>query len=190
MANDPVEVVLTIMSSLLMLSILLIIVSAVSAMLSSTQCQQYIQQIDRLKSDIGSGQAQFQQCSNTLNNCNSEYERLIAENITKKDIEDLKYSYDLIYQQNIQLNQKFETINNRFITAYNQLNTNYSISVVINFALVLGFGLYVSFAIIDVALFEGSLFKSLLHVVWRHMPEDAKQHARNIREKVRGGRGN
>ncbi len=155
-------------------------------MFSSIQCTQYISQIDQLKSDVAGGQAQVKQCSSELNNCSNEYQRLITENITKKDIEDLKYNYQTIYQQNILLNQKFENISNRFITAYNTLNTYYSISLVVNIAFVFGIVIYFTAEILSLAIFKTDIRMAILQFMWEHTPESVKKHVRKAREKVKG----
>jgi len=91
MAEDPLNQIINAGISSILLIIALISVSiSLSNMLTEQKCQPYINQIQQKDAEIRSLNEQLNQTKTNLQQCKDEYNRLITENITKKDIEEIK----------------------------------------------------------------------------------------------------
>jgi hypothetical protein len=111
---------------------LFVVIPIIMHQLSELQCQPYKDTISRQEIEIQGLKSQLNEAYNQLNQCRENYDKLIKENITKKDIEEIKGFYNTTKIEINTLNQKFETINNSFVNVYNILIRNYIISLVIN----------------------------------------------------------
>ena len=84
-----------------------IFASIILSQLGEQQCQGYKDTISQKDIEIGSLNNQINQTNNQLQQCNGEYDRLITENITKKDVEDIKGYFNLTQIQINTINQNF-----------------------------------------------------------------------------------
>jgi len=125
---------------------------AIANSFNQQTCQPYINQIQQDNLTIAGLQNQSNQLASDLNKSRAEYNKLINENITKKDIEDIKQDLNLSFS-NIQiLDQKFDSIIQNFNTAYNSVSYNLTLSFVVNVTLgllILGDLISVAFLNID-----------------------------------------
>jgi septal ring factor EnvC (AmiA/AmiB activator) len=130
MRDNPLAVIISVIVVILIIVVLL-------QMLTEQQCKPYISQIQQKDAEITSLKKQLNQTETNLQQCRYEYNRLITENITKKDIEDIKQDFNLTRTQIKLLNQKFDVVNNNFVTVYHQLFFYFSISIILNIFLVI-----------------------------------------------------
>jgi len=110
-----------------------------SNLITEFQLQPYKQQLQQKDAEIQSLKQQIAQLEQQLEEWKQKYERLKRENITKEDIEEIKHYFNITQAQISLLNQKFEIVNNNFITAYNTYFFVFTISVIFN----LLFGVYI-----------------------------------------------
>jgi len=118
------------------LILLIAVVIPIMSVLNANTCQSYMQTIQQKDAEISTINTQLTQTQTQLDNLNKNYQRLISENITKKDIEDIKFDYNDTRAQIYLLNQKFDIVSTSFSNVYNQFFFMFSISVVFNFFLV------------------------------------------------------
>jgi hypothetical protein len=136
MADDPMKAIWALVI-LFVFAIAMIPVSVmVSNMFTEQKCAPYVSTIDQQKSTIIGLNDTNSQLSGSLGQCKNEYNRLITENITKKDIEDIKQDWNLTKTEITVLNQKFDSINTNFISVYNNLYVYFKVSIVINVFLI------------------------------------------------------
>ena len=128
---------LTLIIILMLLPVLLSIVNVTSESQREQIIKPYVQTIQQKDAEIAALKQQINQLNKALEEANKKYEKLVKENITKKDIEEIKTYYNITQTQINLLNQKFDIVNQNFITVYNQLFYLFSVSVAINLFLVL-----------------------------------------------------
>jgi hypothetical protein len=134
MADDIGKIIAGIVSIFGIL-LFLIVASVVFSQLGEQQCQPYKDTINQKNSEIDMWKGQLNETSRLLGQCKNDYEALIKENITKKDIEEIKGYYNLTQIQINNLNQKFEETNNNYFNFYKILLKNYQLSLTINIAI-------------------------------------------------------
>ena len=100
--------------------------------MSGLQCQSYKDTIAGKDNEIAQLKLQLNTSSQNIYECNNRYDQLIKENITKKDIEDIKNYYNQTQLEINYLNQRFDTVNNNFVRTYNTFFTQYKFSIAIN----------------------------------------------------------
>lgn len=145
------DVITTVVGIFLAIIILLVFVPVMLSVINSTSCQSYIQTIQQKDAEIASLNTQLTQIQTQLDSLNANYQRLISENITKKDIEDIKFDYNDTRTQINLLNQKFDTVNTSFSNVYNQYFILFSVSIVFNFFLVfLIIGDILAFSVLEI----------------------------------------
>ncbi|WP_423792056.1 hypothetical protein ACPB8Q_04855 [Methanocaldococcus indicus] len=121
--------------AIIILPIIIILLSSLSQILISTKSQPYIQQIEQKDAEISALKQQISQLQQQLQEYKQKYEKLRRENITKADIEEIKQYCNITQNQINLLNQKFDIVNNNFITAYNTYLFYFKISFILNIAL-------------------------------------------------------
>jgi uncharacterized membrane protein YhiD involved in acid resistance len=90
MAEDPLKLIIGAVVSILIIVALIPVFISLSNMFTKQQCEPYINQISQKDAEITSLRDQLNQTNDNLQICRNEYNRLITENITKKDIEEIK----------------------------------------------------------------------------------------------------
>ena len=152
------ENIFAIFGTIILVTVLFVFLVGVSGMLTEQKCAPYISTIDQQKITITGLNNTITELDTNLNQCKNEYNRLITENITKKDIEDIKNEMDLTQTEINVLNQKFESINNNFINNYNTLYFYYNVSIVINIFLIV----FLIGDLISVAIFKFDMKKKII----------------------------
>jgi hypothetical protein len=161
MADDIGKVIGTIISLLFLIifvPFLINLISISSDSLREQQAQPYIQTIQQKDAEISSLRNQLAQTNTSLIQLNNTYEKLIGENITKNDFEEMKISLNNTQAQINLLNQKFEIVNTNFISVYNQMFSYFSVSVIVN----VFFVLFLIGDIISASIFEIDIKKKAI----------------------------
>ena len=149
MTEDFIKII----SLLILIPIFLSIAFAVSNMFTEQKCAPYISTIDQQKTTIKRLNETKNKLTNDLQQCRDEYDRLIRENITKRDIEEIKSELNITKSDVNILSQKFETVNNNFVAVYNNLYFYFSVAVILNvffIFLIIGDLISVAFLKIDI----------------------------------------
>ena len=105
------------------------------AQLGEQRCQPYKDTISQKEGEIQGLKTQLGETGNQLTQCKNDYETLIKENITKKDIEEIKGYYNVTQIQISNLNQRFDQTNENYFNFYQVLLNNYRLSLTINIAI-------------------------------------------------------
>ncbi len=105
---------------LMVVYVIIPLLSMTSDNIREQQVQPYKQIIQQKDAEISSMKDQLSQTNKDLEQLNQTYEKLVRENITKKDIEEIKYSFNNTQSEINLLNQKFDIVNTNFISVYNQ----------------------------------------------------------------------
>jgi len=158
MADDFMKIGEGIFGAIITIIIILFISNALLTTLTEQKCQPYINQIQQKDAEIRSLNEQLNQTKTNLQQCKDEYNRLITENITKKDIEEIKQDFNLTQTQINLLNQKFDIVNNNFVTVYNQLFLYFSIAIIVNVFLII----FIIGDLISVAVFNLDIKKKAI----------------------------
>lgn len=159
--ENGIKIIWTLVCGAVVIIVGFIFLDIINTTLTEQKCQPYISQIGQLNSSLKSCEDQLNQTKLFLNQCREEYNILIKENLTKKDVEDIKQELNLTNERIILLDQKFETVNNTYVKVYKQLFLVFSISLSINILFVLFFiGDFVSFT-----LFKFDIKRKVLNLV-------------------------
>ena len=150
--NDLSDVIGFIIA-LLFLIVFIPVIFLLVANLTEYQCQPYIQQIQQKDTEINALKQQIAQLNQQLEEYKQRYAQLKNETITKEDIEEIKHYFNTTQTQINLLNQKFDIVNNNFITAYNTYFYVFKFSVILNIVL----AAYIALDLINLALFNTSL---------------------------------
>jgi hypothetical protein len=134
--NDPVGSIVTLMIVLVLLVFIIGVAAQFGSILTGDACKSYINTISQKEGEISGLKQQLNETNRQLTSCTNEYQRLITENVTKKDVDDLKGYYNLTLIQMNTLNQKFDQISNNYNTLQITYTTIY-LSVAINLVLVI-----------------------------------------------------
>lgn len=121
-----------IIGGLISLFIVGIVATMLLTALGEQQCQPYKDTISQKDAEILRLNSLLNSTNQQLGECNSKYDYLTKENITKKDFEDIKNYYNQTQIQISYLDQKFETINTNFYKTYNLFFKQYKISIALN----------------------------------------------------------
>ena len=148
--------------------------SFISGIFTGDKCAPYKSQIDQANVEISGLRQLNQNLSSNLQYCVTEYNRLLTENVTKKDIEDIKQTLSITENHLTVLNQKFDLIQNNYVSLYSTLQYNYNISLAFNLVLT-----FLSFSLLS-ELFGWSIFGLNIKAriekhKARHKPKD-KEH--------------
>jgi len=135
--EDIIKLILFLPVILIIFSALFTSINQISESNREQIIKPYAQTIKQKDAEIAALKQQINQLNKALEEANKKYERLTKENITKKDIVEIKTYYNITQTQINLLNQKFDIVNQNFITVYNQLFLYFRISVAINLFLVL-----------------------------------------------------
>lgn len=138
-AEDWIQIVVYIASVPLLIAILY----AVTAPLNQAQCKPYQDKISTLEGDIGQCNSKLSNTESRLNDSEERYNRLLRENITKKDIEDLKWFLNETRTEVYFLKQDFKTLNSNVNKNYHILYSDYRKTLTITITLF-------SFTLIDI----------------------------------------
>lgn len=149
--------------------ILMIAISAFNS-LNEAQCQPYKDTIAKRDIDISGLNQTIVETNNLLDQCRNEYNRLITENISKRDIEEIKGYYNLTQIQIGSLEQKFETVSNNYNTIYMVILNQYQISFVINLFFVLD--------LFSIAVFKNEIIFFALRKVKKRIKKPKNVHAK------------
>lgn len=147
------------------------LLSSISNTLNEQQAQPYIQTIQQKEAEISSLKNQLAQTNTSLGQLNNTYEKLIRENITKNDFQEMKYSLNNTQAQINLLNQKFEIVNSNFVSVYNQTFLYFSLSIVIN----IFFVLFILGDIISVSVFEIDIKKKVIEWIIKKIKKNNKK---------------
>jgi len=131
--EDPIQSLYAIISVIIVLAV----AGAAFGALNDLASQPYKDTIKQKDINIEGLNTQLNVTNNLLVICKEEYSRLITENITKKDIEEIKGYYNLTQIQINNLDQKFETASTNYYNIYNVILNQYQISLAINLFFVL-----------------------------------------------------
>lgn len=159
--NNIVSFVYLLVSAFVLTLILILLIpflSQFSEIFRQQQCQPYIQTISQKDVEISNLKDQLDQTNKALSDLSQKYERLIKENITKKDIEEIKLLFNNTQSQINLLNQKYDIVNNNFISVYNQLFLFFSLSIVLNIFLIF----FIIGDLISVTVFKVDLKKKFI----------------------------
>lgn len=150
--------IFTIFVLIILIPVLFTLLSTTSETLREQQAQPYIQTIKQKDEEISNLKNRLAQTNTSLVQLNNTYEKLIRENITKNDFEEMKISLNNSQAQINLLNQKFEIVNTNLISVYNQMFSYFSISVVVN----VFFILFIIGDIISASVFEIDFKKNVI----------------------------
>lgn len=103
--------------------------------LGDQQCQSYKDTINQKDTEIANLNIQINQINSLLDQCKTDYDELIKQNITKKDFEEIKAYYNLTQLEINNINQKFDQFNDNYNSYYSVLIKNYKISKAINISI-------------------------------------------------------
>ncbi len=129
---DPIKAILGLVSVFFSVLLVIFLFSYTNDTLIKDKCQPYQQQIDQNQITITSLNLTVNQTNKLLQECKDNYLELIKQNITKKDIEEIKGYYNITQIQIGELNQKFEQINTNYLKIYNTIINKYDISFALN----------------------------------------------------------
>jgi septal ring factor EnvC (AmiA/AmiB activator) len=132
--DDISKVFGAIISLVLVVSFLSVMGNMFTAM-GEQKCQPYKDEIIQKDTEITGLNAQNEELRKQLRQCQESYEKLVEENITKKDIEEIKGYYNITQYQISNLNQRIEQQNTNYVNFYNVLLNNYRLSLTINLAI-------------------------------------------------------
>lgn len=124
----------------------------VLSQLGDQQCQSYKDTISQKEVEIGGLKSQINQTNELLQQCKNEYDKLINENITKKDVEDIKGYFNLTQLQINTITQKFEEINQNYNNFYSIVLNKYRWSITFNF--------FIGITLLGVEIFSFAFLKS------------------------------
>ncbi len=136
MAEGPVAVIVGGFLALMFILAMIPVFTSLSKIATDSQCAPYITQVGQKDSEISGLKQQNSQLDQNVQQCRAEYTRLITENVTKKDIEDLKQEINISRYDVAILNQKFDTVNNNYVAIYNKLYFNYQVVFIVNIFLI------------------------------------------------------
>lgn len=148
---------------------------AISSQFGEERCQPYKDTISQKDRDIATSNVALNQTGDLLNQCRAGYERLIKENITKKDIEEIKGYYNLTQIQINSLNQKFDVVNQNYFNFYKVLLNNYRLSLTFNFAV--GFTL-LGFEVLSLVFLKSELVLFAIRAAIKHRAK--KKEEQNV----------
>ncbi len=134
MADDLAKII----SGIFAIIILVVFLGAMGnlfSQLGDQKCQPYKDIISQRDTEIQGLNAQLTETEKQLTKCKTDYETLIKENITKKDIEEIKGYYNITQTQINYLNQRFDQTNENYFNFYQILLNNYRLSLTINIAI-------------------------------------------------------
>lgn len=150
MAEDPIKLIIGGFVSIVILLVFLQVFSGITNMWGEDKCKPYMSEIKQKDTEISGLEKENFQLSDSLHQCRNEYDRLITENVTKKDIENIRQDFNITNTKIEVLEQKFETVKNSFVSVYNNLYIYFSVSIIINVFLVfLIIGDLISFAVFN-----------------------------------------
>ncbi|MEM3556077.1 MAG: hypothetical protein QXF56_05140 [Candidatus Micrarchaeia archaeon] len=135
--TDYIEAIICIIVLLISMSILSAIINSLSNLSCEQQIKPYLLAIQQKDAEIADLENRLNQAETKLQNLSLDYDRLIKENITKKDVEDIKNSFNITQMEINYINQKIDLVNNKFISVYNQLILFFNISLFLNIFLTL-----------------------------------------------------
>ena len=162
---DDLAGIITGIFAVVILVIFLGAMATIFAQLGEDKCQPYKDTIAQKDRDIATYNVALNQTGELLNQCRADYETLIKENITKKDIEEIKGYYNLTQIQINSLNQKFDTANQNYFNFYNVVLNNYKVSLIFNFAI--GFTL-LSFEVLSLVFLKSELVLFAIRAAIKH----------------------
>lgn len=84
-------------------------------------------EIDRKEETIGDLRDRIDTLESRNENISQKYERLVEENVTKKDVEEIEREINQTSSEVKILNQKFESINKQFISSYQKTVNKYQL---------------------------------------------------------------
>jgi|GEM_PF-1969478 len=174
MADDLGKIISAIIGLIILIifiPILFNLISISSDTLREQQAQPYIQTIQQKEAEISSLKNQLAQTNTSLVQLNNTYEKLIRENITKNDFQEMKYSLNNTQAQINLLNQKFEIVNSNFVSVYNQTFLYFSLSIVVN----IFFVLFILGDIISVSVFEIDIKKKVIEWIINKVKKNNKK---------------
>ncbi|NCP72084.1 hypothetical protein GW835_01680 [archaeon] len=134
MADNPFAIIGGILVVFIIVMIFIPIIQGLFGLLSEDKCKPIVDKLNNCELNKITLNNNIIQISSQLKNCQSDYNKLITENITKKDFEEIKNDYNIIQYQITNLNQKFENIENSQISIYKTIINNFKLSVVLNIA--------------------------------------------------------
>lgn len=178
MADDLAGII----SGIFAVVILVIFLGAMGTMfaqLGDQKCQPYKDTISQRDTEIQGLKTQLTETGNQLSQCKTDYETLIKENITKKDIEEIKGYYNVTQIQISNLNQRFDQTNENYFNFYQVLLNNYRLSLTINIAL--------GITLLGVEILSFFFLKSELVMF---VIQSALKHRRKKKEEQNGKTGN
>ena len=124
----------------------------VISQLGEQQCQGYKDTISQKDIEINGLKTQIEQTNNQIQQCRSEYDRLITENITKRDVEDIKGYFNVTQIQMNTINQKFEETNQNYNHFYSIVLNRYRWSITCNF--------FIGITLLGIEIFSFAILKS------------------------------
>ena len=162
---------------IIIVPILISLVVVVFNSIQQTTCQQYIQTIDQKNKDIDALNGQLNTTQSELNEWKQKYQALLAENITKQDIREIEYSLNTTQNQVNLINEKIDTVNNQFITVYNNLFFYFSISIVFNLFLIF----FVLGDLVSIAFFNVDVKTKVIKWIARRVKKFFKKEERDVK---------
>ena len=153
--------VISIFATILIISILGVTFSN----LGEQQCQPYKDTIAQKDADIINLNQRLNETENLLEQCRGDYNKLINENITNQDIEEIKGYYNLTQIQINNLNQKFQETNNNYFSFYKILLKNYRLSLTFNIAI--AFSL-LSIEVLSLIFLKSEFIMFIINAILKH----------------------
>ena len=143
--DDPKEILGAIMAIILFVALLPVLFQMANL--------PYNQQLQQKEAEIKALKQEISLLNQQLEAYKKKYEQLRNETITKEDIEEIKQYFNTTQTQINLLNQKFDIVNNNFVTAYNTYFFTFTLSIFFNFVL----AAYIALDLINLAFFNASL---------------------------------
>lgn len=166
MSDNPIAIAGGIFVIAIIAIILVSFISSVSESLTENKCEPYIKQINDCNLDKNKLNYVIAEKNANLLNCQSDYNKLITENITKKDFEEIKSDYNIIRYEINTLNQKIDSGDHYQIKIYNSIINKYNISFALNITFAL--------ELLSLFLFKQEIILFLINKLKRKKKEENK----------------
>ncbi len=148
--------------ALIALLIFLPVFAAIIQMATDTQCQNYKQILQQKDAEISGLNEEIEKWKNSYNELNNNYQKLITENITKQDIEDIKTQAAVTQGQISNVEQRIEILNQSYTTNYTKIQNSYYISIIFS----VGLAFFLTIDLLSVAFFKLDIKLFAFKIFW------------------------
>jgi hypothetical protein len=119
--------------------ILLAFFSTISSIYTEEKCRPYKEQLSVRDAEITRLNQLLNETNSQLLKCRGDYQYLVEQNVTKKDIDEVKGYFNITQIQISNLNQKFEQITNSTTYMENNYVSVFNINLALNIVLAFEF---------------------------------------------------